>query len=187
MDHLTDDPVLDPLIEEYGRLELEPAPDPFRRLITSIVGQQLSTEAAATIRQRLVDTVEITPDAILAAAESDLREAGLSKQKTTYVKNVARTFDEQDFTRDSFDGMSDEIVIEELTSIHGVGVWTAKLFLMFGLAREDVFPVEDLGIRRGMEYLYGDLTRDEMISKADPWKPYRSYASLYIWRAIDDA
>jgi len=66
-----------------------------------------------------------------------------------------------------------------------VGDWTAKMFLMFVLGREDVFPVEDLGIRRGMEALFGDLTRAEMVDRAEPWRPYRSYASLYLWRAVD--
>jgi DNA-3-methyladenine glycosylase II len=81
--------------------------------------------------------------------------------------------------------MDRDAVVAELTDVRGVGDWTAKMFLMFVLGREDVFPVEDLGIRRGMEELFGDLTRAEMVDRAEPWRPYRSYASLYLWRAVD--
>lgn len=81
--------------------------------------------------------------------------------------------------------MSDEEVIEELTDIHGVGEWTANMFLIFVLGREDVFPVGDLGIRKAMEELYGEMSRSEMREKAEDWRPYRSLASLYLWRVVD--
>ena len=183
---LEDDPILGPYVDEHGPLALEPADEPFERLVVSIVNQQLSTHAAATIRERLFSAVEPTPRSLLAADEGTLREAGLSAQKVEYLRSAAREFEERNLTRERFVEMEDDAVIETMTEIHGVGVWTAKTFLMFGLGREDVFPVEDLGIRRGMERLFGELTRAEMREKATTWKPYRSIASLYVWRVADE-
>ncbi len=186
MTHLRSDPDLAPLVEEHGPLELEPADDPFRRLVVSLTRQQVSMAAAAAIEKRLFDAVEVTPGGLLAAEESTLRDAGLSRQKTEYVRAVARAWREREYDRGFFEGMDDEAVTAELTGIHGVGTWTAKMFLLFALGRPDVFPVEDLGIRRGMESLYGDgMDRQEMVATAERWRPYRSTASLYLWRAVD--
>ena len=186
MEPLRNDPKLAPVIEEHGELTIEPHPDPFRRLVVSIVNQQLSTASAAAIRERVFDRFDVTPAAMLAADEAALRETGLSASKVEYVRNVAEAFEAQPLTADYFEGVPDEAVVDELTEIRGVGVWTAKMYLLFCLAREDVFPVEDLGIRRGMELLYGeDLTRAEMVETAEAWRPYRSYASRYLWRAYE--
>lgn len=176
------------VVENGDTLTLEPAPDPFRRLVTSIVNQQLSVASARTIRNRLFDAVDITPNALLEADPERLRDCGLSRQKTEYVQNVAQAFREREWTRASFGEQSDAEVIEALTDIRGVGTWTAKMFLMFALARPDVFPVEDLGIRNGMKSLYGEplesnLSRAEMVEIASAWTPHRSLASLYLWRA----
>ena len=185
--HLREDPDLKPIIDRHGEVILDPADDLFERMVDSIVNQQLATDAAASIRERLYDAVEIEPSAILQADESTLRNAGLSQQKTDYVRNVARAFAENGYSSEYFEGMDDDAVIAELTKITGVGVWTAKMQLVFSLARPDVFPVEDLGIRRAMEAIYGDdLTRAEMVEIAEQWRPYRSYASLYLWRSRDD-
>lgn len=184
---LRDDPVLvshiQTVVQEHGPLTLKPAADPFRRLVTSIVNQQLSVASARTIRDRLFDAVDITPEALLDADPARLRDCGLSRQKTEYVQNVARAFQDHEWTRASFGERSDAEVIGALTDIRGVGTWTAKMFLMFALARPDVFPVEDLGIRKGMESLYGEMTRGEMVEAATGWAPHRSLASLYLWRA----
>ena len=185
--HLRKDPDLEPIIDRHGEVTLEPADDPFERMVVSIVNQQLATDAAASIRERLYDAVEIEPTVILHADESTLRDAGLSQQKTNYIRNVARAFADNGYSFEYFEGMDDEAVIAELTNITGVGVWTAKMQLLFSLARPDVFPVEDLGIRRAMESIYSeDLTRDEMVEIAEQWRPYRSYASLYLWRSRDE-
>jgi DNA-3-methyladenine glycosylase II len=182
-DLLREDPRLGPVVEEHGEIALEPHPDPFERLVISIVNQQLSTASAGAIRDRLFDRYEVRPEAMLAAADEDLRDLGLSGQKIEYVRNVADRFQADGLAPETFATMTDEEVIEELASIKGIGVWTAKMFLIFVLAREDVFPVEDLGIRRGMEMLYSDgITRGEMVERAEAWRPYRSYASLYLWR-----
>ena len=183
---LEDDRVLGPYVDEHGPLTLEPADDPFERLVVSIVNQQLSTHAAATIRERLFASVEPTPSSLLSADEETLREAGLSAQKVEYLRSAAREFEERNLTHERFASMEDDAIIGTMTEIHGVGAWTAKTFLMFGLGREDVFPVEDLGIRRGMERLFGELTRAEMRTEAEAWQPYRSIASLYVWRVADE-
>lgn len=165
-DALRADPILrahiERVIERDGPLSLQPAHDPFARLVTSIVNQQLSVASARTIRNRLFDAVEITPEALLAADSDMLRDCGLSRQKSEYVQNVARAFREHGWTHDAFADRDDAEVANALTQIRGVGTWTAKMFLIFALARPDVFPVEDLGIRNGMTALYGDLSRSEM-------------------------
>jgi DNA-3-methyladenine glycosylase II len=183
-DYLSQDPRLGPVVEAHGPLSLEPSADPFRRLIVSIVRQQVSMDSAAAIRERLFDAVEITPAGIQAADDAVLQEAGLSAAKTEYVNAVAAYFQETDV--ESFHGMDDAAVLEELTEIRGIGPWTAKMFLLFGLARPDVFPVEDLGIRKGMRALYDrDLDRAAMYEEAERWRPYRSYAARYIWRGYE--
>ncbi|MFB6295945.1 MAG: DNA-3-methyladenine glycosylase [Halobacteriales archaeon] len=185
MDAIRTDPVLSGLIEEHGELELVPADDIFARFVTSIVRQQLSMESASAIRERLFERFEVSPRELRAADVEALQSVGLSESKATYVRTAATAFDERGYSRGSFDGMDDEAVIEELTGIRGVGPWTAKMFLLFCLAREDVFPIEDLGIRKGMADLYGIEDRPAMVDRAENWRPHRSYASLYLWRATD--
>ena len=122
--------------------------------------------------------------AVLEADPSRLREAGLSGAKTRYVRAVAEAWRDRRYSRATFAGMDDDAVRDELTAITGVGRWTADVFLLFGLGREDVFPVGDLGIRRGMADLCGldPENRAAMCERAAPWRPYRSYAALYVWR-----
>ncbi len=184
---LADDPDLGPLVEEHGPLELAPAEDPFRRLVVSILRQQVSMASAAAIRERMFEAVEVTPEGVLAADEAVLRDAGLSDAKVEYVRALADAWVERDYSRASFAGMENEEVAAELTEIRGVGPWTVDMFLMFGLGRPDVFPVGDLGIRKGMRALYDEeMTKGEMREAAEPWRPYRSYASLYLWRAYEE-
>jgi len=181
------DPDLRPLIEEHSRLTIEPAEDFFARFLTSILRQQVSMESAAAVRERLFDAVEVTPDGIRDADPATLRDAGLSEAKTRYVRNVAEAFREEGYSKAHFAEMDDEAVMEELTSITGVGPWTARMQLLFSLGREDVFPVGDLGVRKGMWALFGeDMTRAEMVERAEHWAPYRSYATVYLWRVEED-
>ncbi|GAB3018433.1 DNA-3-methyladenine glycosylase family protein [Natronobiforma cellulositropha] len=188
MDELRRDPVMAGLIEEHGPLELEPAADEFERLVVSIINQQMSTASATAIRERVFSRVEITPEGLLAADAAVLRDAGLSTQKVEYVRNVARAFRERDLSAARFADEPDEVVIDELTDIRGVGPWTANMYLMFALGRPDVLPLGDLAVRRGIEALYNDgasLTRAEMREIAAAWRPYRSLATLYIWAAYE--
>ncbi|MFQ3308244.1 MAG: DNA-3-methyladenine glycosylase II [Candidatus Nanohaloarchaea archaeon] len=185
MKQLKEDEKLNPLIEEYGELALEKSDNPFQSLVASIINQQLSTASAESIRSKFFERFEITPASLLKAGEEDLAECGLSSQKIDYIQAISETFLEDGLNEQTFAEMSDNEVVDELTGIHGVGVWTAKMFLINVLGREDVFPVEDLGIRRAMENLYSLESRGDMRDKAEEWKPYRSYASLYLWRSRD--
>lgn len=181
-DALAADPALAPLIERYGRLELEPAEDMFRRLVVSIIRQQVSMASAAATEERLFDAVEVTPTGVLAADTETLRDCGLSRQKTSYVRNAAEAFDST-YDRAYFEELDDDAVIAELTEITGVGGWTARMQLLFSLGRPDVFPVGDLGVRKGMRALFDEgMDRDGMCERAERWRPYRSYATLYLWR-----
>jgi DNA-3-methyladenine glycosylase II len=184
---LREDPALGPVVEAHGPLDLSPAEDLFERLVVSLTRQQVSMAAADAIEARLFERFELTPEALLAADPAALHDAGLSEAKAGYVQAVAETFHERDWDHDYFAGMDDDAVAAAVTEIRGVGPWTAKMFLMFGLGREDVFPVEDLGIRKGMETVFDEeLSRGEMRTRAEVWAPYRSYASRYLWRAVED-
>lgn len=181
------DPELSRLVDEHGELGLEPASDPFGRLVVAICNQQLSQASAAAIEERLFDRFEVTPEGLLAAEEAALRDVGLSGQKVTYVRNVAEAFADGNLSFEGLAEMADDEVRTALTEIRGVGPWTADMFLIFVLAREDVFPVGDLGIRKGMAALYGydEDDRATMREHAARWQPYRSYASRYLWRSYD--
>jgi DNA-3-methyladenine glycosylase II len=185
-DALAEDDALAPVIAEHGPLALEPAEDIFRRLVVSIVRQQVSMDAAEAIRTRLFDAVEITPAGVLAASPERLREAGLSAAKVEYVKATAQAFQDRDYDRSSFEGMETAAVVDELSEIRGVGPWTGKMFCLFCLGRPDVFPVEDLGVRNGITAVVEEeLSRAEMTERASRWRPYRSYAALYLWRVTE--
>jgi len=183
---LRTDPTMASLIDEHGWLPVTPADDEFRRLCRSVISQQLSTASATAIRERVYAVLDddVTPDRVLAADEGRLREAGLSGTKVRYLRSIATAFDERNLTRDGLSTLTDEEVVAELTTITGVGEWTARMYLMFALGREDVLPLGDLAVRRGIEALYNDgeeLTRAEMREIAKPWRPYRSYATRYVW------
>lgn len=169
----------DPYIEPDWRTEYE-------RLVVSIINQQLSTASAAAVRERVFDLLgEVTPDAVLAADDAALREAGLSESKVEYLRNAAEAFGERDLSREGLAGVPNEEVVDHLTEIRGIGEWTARMYLLFVLRRDDVLPLGDLAIRRGIQQLYADdgeeLTRADMREIAEAWRPYRSYAVRYIW------
>ena len=193
MDHrvaatLREDPTMAALIDRHGPLAIEPAGDEFERLCTSIVNQQLSTASAAAIHERFRDALddEVTPDRVLAADEQGLRDAGLSGTKVEYLRAVAEAFREGEagLTRAGLADLSDRAVVDRLTEIRGVGEWTARMYLIFALGREDVLPLGDLAVRTGIEQLYNDgeeLTRAEMREIGETWRPYRSYGTRYVW------
>ncbi|PCR89597.1 DNA-3-methyladenine glycosylase family protein [Natrinema ejinorense] len=185
---LQQDPVMARLIETHDPY-VEAEWDEFERLCISIINQQLSTASANAVRERVFELFggEVTPEAVLETADEPLRSAGLSRSKIEYIRNAARAFQEQDLTRDGLAEYSNDEVVDTLTEIKGVGDWTARMFLVFVLEREDVLPLGDLAVRRGIEQLYGDghetgeMTRAEMREIAESWRPYRSVATRYIW------
>lgn len=184
----TDD-ALGPLVERHGPLALDPSDNLYRRIVVSILRQQVSMASAEATRERLFEAVEVTPEGMLAAEEETLRDAGLSRQKARYVRVAAETFLAEGYDKAHFADMADEEIVGTLTRITGVGEWTARMQLLFTFGRPDVFPVGDLGVRKGMRRAFpdgDDLTRAEMVERAERWAPYRSYASLYLWRVDED-
>lgn len=192
------DPVMRGLIDARGPLDEEervrgrPA-DAYGALVRSIVGQQLSTKAAATIYGRVTDLFggrTPTPADLLASDPDALRGAGLSRAKAAYLRDLAAHVEDGSLHLDRLTEMPDEDVIAELTAVKGLGTWTAQMFLMFHLRRPDVLPVGDLGIRRAAMLAYG---LDEMPGPselepiAEPWRPHRTLACLYLWRSLDNA
>ena len=183
---LRGDPTMARLIDRHGPLTIEPADDAFARLCTSIVNQQLSTASAAAIRDRFLDVLDrtVTPERVLAANEERLHDAGLSRTKVEYLQAAASAFRDGDLTLEGLGDLSDTEVVERLTDIRGVGDWTARMYLIFALGREDVLPLGDLAVRTGLEQIYNDgeeLTRAEMREIGDAWRPYRSYGTRYVW------
>jgi DNA-3-methyladenine glycosylase II len=191
------DPVMAKLVDEHGEMSVERrlrerriASNPWTVLISAVVGQQLSTKAAATIRGRLMEPYggrAPTPKELLAADEKDLRAAGLSGRKVEYLRDLARHVEDGELELDRLAAMSDEEVIEEITAVRGFGRWTAEMFLMFHLGRPDVLPVGDLGIRRAAQVAYGldELPdADELERIAEPWRPHRTLACLYLWESL---
>jgi DNA-3-methyladenine glycosylase II len=184
------DPVFGELIRNVGTVKLPEPKGDFESLVDAIVSQQLSIKAAATIHGRLVQLLgwDVRPEVVLATPPEALRQVGLSGQKATYLYALAEAFQTRPEAYLHLSEMDDDSVVSTLTAIKGIGVWTAQMFLMFNLLREDVFPIGDLGVRRAMEHhLFEGVTQTHpvLIERAEIWKPYRSVASLYLWKCVD--
>lgn len=179
---------LDDEARKRGRPE-----DGYGALVRTIVGQQLSVRAAASIYGRVLaafDGEAPTPKDILDADAETLRGCGLSGPKVAYLKDLARRTVEGEMLFGEIAGMPDEEVISRLTAVKGLGRWSADMFLMFHLGRPDVLPVGDLGIRRAVERAYGlPGLPDEatLVGLATPWEPHRTLASLYLWESLDNS
>ncbi len=166
------------------------SPPEFHTLAEAIIYQQLNGKAAVTIFKRFAALAgdPVTPEGILKLTDAQLRSVGLSRQKSSYLKDMARRASrgELDFTR--LPEMTDDEVIKHLTQVKGVGVWTAHMFLMFALRRPNVLPTGDYGIRMAVKKLYKKrkMPKPEVMTKiAKPWEPYRSVACWYLWRSLD--
>jgi len=185
------DPVLGAVIRRVGPCELRRRGDPYRYLVRSIFYQQLAGAAARSIERRFHAAFggRTPPPAVLASVRpARLRALGLSRQKVAAVQAVARAFSDGTVRPRRLTLLEDEEVIAAVTPIRGVGVWTAHMLLMFSLGRPDVLPVGDYGVRKAAQTLYGlaELPRPaELSALAEPWRPYRSVASWYLWRAAD--
>jgi DNA-3-methyladenine glycosylase II len=168
-------------------------PDPYEALARAIVGQQLSTKAARSIWERLLEILGGTfpPPAELLAVDSEaIRSAGLSRAKVAFIRDLAERIDDGRLDVGALGGLSDEDVIAALTEIKGVGPWTAEMFLIFHLGRPDVLSTGDLGIRRAAQLAYGldDLPGPHDLERiAEPWRPHRTLGCLYLWRSLDNA
>ncbi len=184
------DPVLAAIIERVGPYRMEFGPPEFHSLAEAIVYQQLNGKAAVTIFKRFAALAgePVTPEGILKLTDAQLRSVGLSKQKSSYLKDMAgrASRSELDFTR--LPEMTDDDVIKHLTQVKGVGVWTAHMFLMFTLRRPNVLPTGDYGIQMAIRkhYKKRKMPKPEVMAKiAKSWEPYRSVACWYLWRSLD--
>ena len=187
------DPVLAGIVDAVGPLALEPRDGSFRSLARAIFFQQLAGPAARAIMNRALAALGTDeerwyrPEQLLATTDEQLRAAGLSRQKLTYLRDLAEKFASGQLREDEFHGLDDEEVIQRVSTVKGIGRWTGEMFLIFSLGRPDVLPVDDLGVRRGMQIAYGLAglpTPDEMRQIAEPWRPYRSAGTWYMWRSL---
>lgn len=188
------DPVIAGVIDRIGVFEAAHEPDLWWALIDAIGSQQLSVRAAATIVGRVEalgrDGRRPDPERLLEVTEEALRACGLSRAKTAYVRDVARRWSAREIDPARIRELDDEAVIEELTRVKGVGRWTAEMLLIFSLRRPDVLPVDDLGLRTAVQRAYALQERPDRAEVArigEPWRPYRSAATLYLWRSLANA
>ena len=199
------DPVMASIIARVGPFKFERRPATFEAMARAIVFQQLAGAAARTIYQRLQNACEravnrqnaerslfggfaITPESVLALTEEQLRACGLSRQKLSYIRDLAQKTVSREVDFASLPAMSDDEVIAHLTRVKGVGVWSAQMFLIFALGRLDVMPTVDLGINMAIcrHYRKRKIPKPKQILKfAEKWKPYRSLACWYLWRSAD--
>jgi DNA-3-methyladenine glycosylase II len=187
------DPVLAALIRKHGVCGLAAAQrsDHFSALVRAITGQQLSTKAAATIYARLIALMPagVTPEALMSLTDEQMRAAGMSRQKIAYFRDLAQKVLNGALPLDTIDTLTDDEVIAALTQVKGIGRWSAEMFLIFRLHRPDVLPVDDLGIVTAMKNVYRLRKRptvDRMRKIGESWRPYRSVASWYLWRSLDN-
>lgn len=185
------DAILKSIIDRYGPCTLTPRKDYFSVLADSIVSQQISVKAAETIFRRLKVKMQgrVTPGQLLKLSVDDLRSAGVSGQKSSYLRDLAEKWVDGTILPRRFSRMDDEAIIAMLTKVHGIGRWTAEMFLIFSLNRLDVLPVDDLGFQRAVQHSYGcrAFPSARTIRRiAEPWRPYRSIATWYLWRSLDN-
>lgn len=180
------DAAMQKLARQHGPAPFAPHPFPRRapyEVLSSIVSQQLSGKAADTIWHRFTSRFSLEPEVLYRASAQELRALGLSNAKARYVQDLSR------FTLEGglweIEHQPDEVLIAHLTQVKGIGVWTAQMFLMFGLGRPDVWPVLDLGIRKGAQKVYGTDGQQALEALGERFRPYRSHAAWYLWRVLD--
>lgn len=188
------DPTLAVIIKDAPTPTITPHKNYYQELVESIISQQLSVKAAATILKRFRDLFGASfpqPVEILEKSPDELRAVGLSWQKTSYIQDLALKVQEGEVSFDHLDSLTNDEIIAELTKIKGVGVWTVHMFLMFCMGRLDVLPTGDLGIKNAIQLNYGFTNRpthDEMtaLAVAHHWHPYETLASWYMWHSLDN-
>ena len=189
--YLSKDKRLKVLIKKYGPCIIKPLKksEYFSDLVDAICSQQLSGKAAKTIFGRVRAGVggKITPEAILKTKDEKLRSFGLSWAKVSYVKDLAKHVLAKELILNRLSTLSDEEVVAQLIAVKGIGRWTAEMFLMFSLARADIFPIDDLGIKKGSEKLTGKRLMGPALARfGETFKPHRTVASWYIWRSLEN-
>lgn len=192
LQHLKKDPVLAAIIRRQGKFAMDYGEPVFENLVRSIVYQQLSGRVASVIYGRLKAALSegpVTPAGILKLRPERMRKLGLSRQKTVYIRELAKHTKKGSVVFENLPEMDDATVIEHLTQVKGIGVWTAHMFLIFSLRRPDVLPTGDLGIRMAMQKAWNlsELPKPQEMEKiAAAWRPWCSVASWYLWRSLDN-
>ncbi len=192
------DPVMKSLLTKHGPFTAKAKTDRFGTLVSSIISQQISTAAASTIKQRLHQAImdragkkalpSLSADDLLQFDLDSFREIGISRQKATYLLDLATKVSEGKLNLKNFGRLDDEQIIEQLIEVKGIGRWTAQMFLMFSMARLDVLPVDDLGIKNAVQRQYNleESPSPKQIEEiAIPWRPYATIASWYLWRSLE--
>jgi DNA-3-methyladenine glycosylase II len=183
------DPIMGGIIRAHPKVFLARRGDPFLTLARAIVGQQISVKAAQSVWDKLCLCVgEVTPHAVLARQRPVLRACGLSDRKTEYIADLAQHFADGKIHVERWPEMGDEDIIAELVEVRGIGRWTAEMFLIFNLLRPDVFPLDDLGLQKGIRVSYFKnraVSLGRMKKLGETWRPWRSVATWYLWRSLD--
>ena len=183
------DPVMGEIMRRHPRVFMMRRGEPFMTLARAIVGQQISVKAAQSVWDRLTACVgEMTAEGVLAKPRPELRACGLSDRKTEYIADLAQHFADGRIHVHRWPQMSDEEIIAELVEVRGIGRWTAEMFLMFNLLRPDVFPLDDLGLQKGICLAYykrRKVSLRTMRRLGESWRPWRSVATWYLWRSLD--
>jgi DNA-3-methyladenine glycosylase II len=183
------DPVMGGIMRTHPKVFLAKRGEPFMTLARAIVGQQISVKAAQSVWDRLAACVgDVTPQAVLAKPRPQLRACGLSDRKTEYIADLAQHFADGRIHVHRWPQMADEEIIAELAEVRGIGRWTAEMFLIFNLLRPDVYPLDDLGLQKGIRLAYfrGRKTSLKKMQKlGELWRPWRSVATWYLWRSLD--
>jgi DNA-3-methyladenine glycosylase II len=183
------DPVMGAIMRQHPRVYMMVRGEPFMTLARAICGQQISVKAAQSVWNRVVACCGvISPERVLARERTELRACGLSDRKTEYIADLAQHFVDGKIHARDWPRMSDEEIIAELTDVRGIGRWTAEMFLMFNLLRPDVFPLDDLGLQKGIRVAYckgRKASLNRMKKLGETWRPWRSVATWYLWRSLD--
>jgi DNA-3-methyladenine glycosylase II len=183
------DPVMGAIMRRHPKVFMARRGEAFMTLARAICGQQISVKAAQSVWNRVCDCVgDITPENVLKRKRPQLRACGLSDRKTEYIADLAQHFADGRIHERDWPQMDDEAIIAELTDVRGIGRWTAEMFLMFNLLRPDVFPLDDLGLQKGVRVAYFNNRKVSLkrIKKlGETWRPWRSVATWYLWRSLD--
>ena len=191
--YLSRDNDLKTLIDHFGVITLKRRRNYFKSLLRSIIHQQLSSKAAGTIENRFLELYngsrDPSPEEVLKTPAEVIQNVGISRMKTEYIRGLAKIIDDGDIRLEKLSELSNDEVGNILKEVKGIGQWTVDMFLIFSLNRPDVFPLNDLGIQKGLMLLLGRqkiLSQESMLSHSKKWKPYRTLASLYLWKIVDE-
>ena len=191
--YLSRDNDLKTLIDHFGVITLKRRRNYFKSLLRSIIHQQLSSKAAGTIENRFLELYNASrypsPEEVLKTPAEVIQNVGISRMKTEYIRGLAKIIDDGDIRLEKLKELSNDEVGTVLKQVRGIGQWTVDMFLIFSLNRPDVFPLNALGIQKGLMLFLGrakHLNRESMLSYSEKWKPYRTLVSLYLWKIVDE-